>query len=109
MLETLWNDIRFGIRQLIKSPSFAFVAILSLALGIGANTAIFSLVSLVLLRPLPVAHPEQIVSVFPLFKDKDDGGLFSYPNYKDFRDRNQVFSGMAAHRFAAMSISKNGS
>ena len=109
MLETLWKDLHFGARQLIKRPSFALIAILSLALGIGANTAIFSLVSLVLLRPLPIAQPEQVFSVFPMTPNHDDNqGLWSYPNYKDVRDRNQVLSGLAVHRFAAMSISNNG-
>jgi len=109
MLETLWKDLRFGARQLIKRPGFALIAILSLALGIGANTAIFSLVSLVLLRPLPIAQPEQVFSVFPMTPNHDDNqGLWSYPNYKDVRDRNQVLSGLAVHRFAAMSISNGG-
>ena len=68
-METLFRDIRFGIRHLVKSPGFAAIALLSLALGIGANTAIFSLVNTVLLRPFPVERPEQIVSLTVETKD----------------------------------------
>ena len=106
-METLLQDIRFGFRRLLKSPAFSVVAILSLALGIGANTAIFSLVNMVLFRPLPVPNPEQVVSVAAL---TGDGDMFahSYPNYKDFRDRNDVLSGLLAYRFSPMSLSRNG-
>src|SRR5262249_25302118 len=63
LAETLWQDLRFAGRQLLKSPGFSAVALVSLTLGIGANAVIFSLVSTVLLRPLPIAHPEQVVAV----------------------------------------------
>ncbi len=107
VIETLLQDLRFGVRRMLKGPGFTIIAILSLALGIGANTAIFSLVNTVLLRPLPVAHPEQLVSVFPVAKD-DSIEAFSYPNYVDFRDRNAVFSGLFVTRFAPMSLSHDG-
>ena len=97
-METLLKDIRYAIRSLAKHPGFAAIAVITLALGIGANTAIFSLVNTVLLRPLPVPQPEQIVSV--ALRGKGDSILaFSYPNYKDFRDRNQVLSGLLVYRF----------
>jgi macrolide transport system ATP-binding/permease protein len=106
-METLIQDIKFGSRRLLKSPGFASIAIISLALGVGANTAIFSLVNAVLLRPLPVAHPEEIMSV--AVRGKNDAmDAFSYPNYIDFRDRNQVLSGLIVERFAAISLSRNG-
>ncbi len=83
------------------------IAVITLALGIGANTAIFSLVNTVLLRPLPVPQPEQIVSV--ALRGKSDSILaFSYPNYKDFRDQNQVLSGLLAYRFVPVSLSRDG-
>jgi macrolide transport system ATP-binding/permease protein len=107
VMETLFKDVRYGIRSLLKRPGFALIAVITLALGIGANTAIFSLVNTVLLRPLPVPHPEQIVSVS--LRGKSDPILaFSYPNYKDFRDRNQVLSGLLAYRFVPISLSRAG-
>jgi macrolide transport system ATP-binding/permease protein len=107
LLEELWHDLRFGIRRMLKSPAFTVIAVLSLALGIGANTAIFSLVNKVLLRPLPVAHPEQLVSIYPVTKG-DEVQAFSYPDYKDFRDRNEVLSDIYVQRFAPMSLSHGG-
>lgn len=104
---TLLQDIRYGIRGLLKRPAFTAVAIITLALGIGANSAIFSLVNTVLLRPLPVRSPEEIVSV--AVRAKNDSMLaFSYPNYKDFRDRNDVLSGLLLYRFAPLSLSQQG-
>ncbi len=92
-MEILIQDIRFGLRRLFKSPGFAVIAIKSLALGVGANTAIFTLVNTVMFSSLPVANPEQIVSV--AVRGKNDSMLaFSYPNYIDFRDRNEVLSGL---------------
>jgi putative ABC transport system permease protein len=92
----------------VKSPGFTLVAMLSLALGIGANVSIFSLVNTILLRPLPVERPDQIVSVFPSAQSASGVAVFSYPNYVDFRDRNEVFSGLITTRFAPISLSVNG-
>src|SRR5271154_239124 len=110
LMETIWQDLRFGYRQLRKSPGFTCVALLSLTLGIGANALIFSLISTVLLRPLPIAHPEQVFAVHQI-KERNLSSMqsISYPNYRDVRDRNEVLSGMAVYRFAPMSISHNGS
>ena len=107
-METLLlPDIRYGIRNLLKRPGFTVTAVITLALGIGANTAIFSLVNTVLLRSLPVDHPEQVVSVSP--RGKGDAMLaYSHPNYIDFRDRNQVLSGLLVYRFAPMSLTRGG-
>jgi putative ABC transport system permease protein len=104
-MESLIKDIRYGFRNLVKRPGFTAVAVITLALGIGANTAIFSLISTVLLRPLPVAHPEQIVEVYGTLHRGADYTLQSYLNYKDYRDRNDVFSGLLSYRIAPMSIS----
>ena len=106
-METLLRDIRYGIRSLLKRPGFAAIAVITLALGIGANTAIFSLVNMVLLRSLPVDHPEQVVAVSMRGKG-DSFNAFSYPNYIDFRDRNVVLSGLLAYRFVPMSLSRGG-
>ncbi|HKQ93278.1 MAG TPA: ABC transporter permease [Blastocatellia bacterium] len=104
-MQTLWQDLRYGARILLKKRGFTLIAIISLALGIGANTAIFSLVNTALLRPLPVERPEQLVSL-------NDGALnlpvISFPNYRDFRDRNNLFSGMLAYRYTPLGLSNNG-
>ncbi|HEX4946105.1 MAG TPA: ABC transporter permease [Blastocatellia bacterium] len=108
-MQTLLQDLRYSLRRLRKSPGFTLIAILSLALGIGANTAIFSLVNTALLRPLPlVERPQEIVSVYGTFNNGAGDTLFSYPNYKDLRDRNDVFTGLLAYRFAPLSLSHQG-
>src|SRR6476646_10211557 len=104
----LWQDIRFGWRQLLKHPGFTVLAILSMALGIGANTAIFSLIDTVLLRPLPVREPSQLIAVDGQLRNGTEFTLQSYLNYKDYRDRNTVFSGLLAYRFVVASLSHNG-
>jgi len=104
-MRSLINDIRYGLRNFVKRPGFTAIAIVTLALGIGANTAIFSLVNTVLLRPLPVPHPEELTEVYGTFHNGADYTIQSYLNYKDYRDRNDVFSGLIAYRFAPMSIS----
>jgi predicted permease len=93
----LWQDIRYAVRRLRQSPGFTAAAVVSLALGIGANTAIFTLLDQLLLRNLPVPHPEQIVRL--AWQGQNNGvnigrDTLSYPAYRDFRDRNQVFSGV---------------
>jgi putative ABC transport system permease protein len=106
-MQTLLQDLRYGFRRLIKTPGFTFIAVLSLALGIGANTAVFSLVNMILFRPLPVANPQEVVSVSVVGKD-GQFAAFSYPNYLDFRDRNEVFSDLLLYRFAPLSLSRSG-
>jgi putative ABC transport system permease protein len=97
LLGDLWQDLRYGLRMLVKSPAFTIIAVIALALGIGANTAIFSVVNTVLLRPLPYKNPEQLVMVW------EDNSKQGFPrdtpaaaNYVDWRDQNHVFEGMAA-------------
>ena len=101
------KDLSYAIRSLLKRPGFVAVAVVTLALGIGANTAIFSLVNTVLLRSLPVDQPHQIVSV--AIRGKDDSmSAFSFPNFRDFRDRNDVLSGLFVYRFVPLSLSRSG-
>ena len=99
------KDIQYGFRSFWKRPGFTAIAVITLALGIGANTAIFSLVNTVLLRPLPVSHPEQLVEVYNTLHNGADYTIPSYLNYKDYRDRNDVMSGLMAYRFVPVSIS----
>jgi predicted permease len=96
--ERLIQDVRYGLRTFRRNPAFAFVALTSLALGIGANTAVFTVVNAALLRALPVSHPEQLVLLNP-------GSDFSYPHYLAIRDDNPVFSDLiAASRTRRMTI-----
>jgi putative ABC transport system permease protein len=97
-LETLLQDVRYGLRQLRRNPGFTSVAILTLALGIGANTAVFSVVNAVLLRPLPFPNPGRLVSVTSTIQRTGSSGSASYPDFLDWRARNHVFDGMAAYR-----------
>jgi putative ABC transport system permease protein len=97
LLVDLLQDLRFGLRMLLKNPGFTIVAIIALALGIGANTAIFSVVNTVLLRPLPYKNPERLVMVWE--ENSKQGFPRDTPaaaNYIDWRDQNHVFEGMAA-------------
>ena len=115
-VESVIQDVRFGLRMLRKNPGFTAVAIVTLALGIGANTAIFSFTDQVLLRDLPVPHPERLVvlrSPGPTrghcWSDIDDcAQSFSYPMYQDLRERATVFSGLLAYRQVDLNVSGHG-
>ena len=101
-LDSLWRDLRFGLRQLRRNPAFTAVAVITLALGIGANTAIFTLVDAVMLKSLPVVNPKQLYRIgnddncCVLGGMQDNWGIFSYDLYKQFRDHTPQFGGMAA-------------
>jgi putative ABC transport system permease protein len=102
MMDTIFQNIRYALRQLRKNPGFTLVAVLTLAVGIGANAAIFSLVDQVLLKRLPVSEPDRLVQLKFAGSDTghtsafggDDFLFFSYPMYRDLRDQNSVFAGM---------------
>jgi predicted permease len=99
-IESFARDLRYGLRMLRRTPLFTAVAMITLAIGIGANTTVFTFVDNILLRSLPVHEPQQIDAL-------NWGGLanMSFPNYLDFRDRNTVFSGLVAYHFVAASMS----
>ena len=107
----LGHDLRFAVRSFKKSPVFLAVAVLSLALGIGANTAIFTLVDQILLRLLPVKNPQQLVLLWgrgPHYGSNNGPHKLSYPMYEDFRDHNQAFSGMFCRWGTSFSVSSEG-
>jgi len=104
-MQNILNDLRFALRQLRRSPAFAITAVLTLALGVGANTAVFSLLDQALLRSLPVRDPQQLIVLKSTGRawngstsnnGGDDDDYFSYPMYKDLRDQNKVFDGLIA-------------
>jgi predicted permease len=109
-LETLWQDLRFGARMLLKQKGVTAIAVLSLALGIGANTAIFSLLDALLLKPLPVNRPEQLVVVNIAAPSQPGRGYssFSYPVFREMQENNVVFSCMFARAGLQMSMSASG-
>jgi len=107
---TLWKDIRYGVRMLAASPGFTIVAVLSLAIGIGANCAIFSFADALLLRPLPVARPSEVLTVgsrssFEAFNASSL--VSSYRDYVDIRDRNKSFEGLAAFSYLTVGFASD--
>jgi len=100
---SLLQDLRYAIRMLAKNPSFSLVAILTLALGIGANTVVFSVVNALLLRPLPVDRPNELA----FLENARYGPSQSFPNYKDLRDSNRTFTGLMGYRISPMELETN--
>jgi macrolide transport system ATP-binding/permease protein len=105
-VENLIRDIRYAIRGLRRSPGFTLVAVATLALGIGVNATIFSMVSTVLFRPLPVEHPGELVNVYGHSETSSSHDAISYPNYLDYREQSETLDGVVAHTnfFANLSI-----
>jgi predicted permease len=111
-MRALLQDLRYGLRMMWRVRTFTAAAILSIALGIGANTTIFTVVNAVFLRPLPVTEPARLISVYGT-DGKNAGNTLnylplSYPNYVDYRDRNSTFSALAAFGGLGVSLSNNG-
>lgn len=106
-MDTLFKDIRYGIRSLLKRPGFTAVAVITLGLGIGANTAIFSVVNTVLLRPLPYKEPDRLVS---LWENVPQHGQWRVApaNFLDWKQQNTVFEDVAAFGASSMTLTGNG-
>lgn len=108
-METLFKDLRYAIRNLLKQPGFAAIAIITLALGIGANTAMFSVINAVLLRPLPYHEPDRLVT---LWEESPERGMYQMPvsfaNYRDWVDQNQVFQQISAYTFTNLNLTGAG-
>lgn len=102
-LETLWMDVRYAFRMMWKSPGFTAVAVLSLALGIGATSAIFSVMDALMLRQLPITDPQQLVVV-----GRPEGGVLSYKMWKQLRDQQDIFSGMFAYMQTTFALANRG-
>src|SRR5262245_44057413 len=110
LMISIWQDLRYGARILLKNPGFTLIAVLTLALGIGMNTAILSTVNAIILHPLAVSDPENVVRMY--FGSRNSlavWGSFSYPDYLDLRDQNRVFSGLAASTGLSSAISDSAS
>src|SRR5262245_54264501 len=98
LLEELWQDLRYGARMLLKNPGFSAVAVVTLALGIGANSAIFSVIDALLLRQMPYRDPDKLVQVWETDAKRGDNAMTaSYPNFIDWRNQNHVFEQIAAY------------
>jgi predicted permease len=97
MVADLWQDLRYGARMLVKNPGFTLIAVITLALGIGANLIVFSVVNAVMLKPLPVTRPDELVSLYTSDFSGPRYGMSSYPDYLDIRDRAQALDGLIAY------------
>src|SRR5437899_10817604 len=102
-MNTLWQDIRYAVRMMGKNLSVTAIIVVVLALGIGANTAIFSVVNAALLRPLPYADPDRLVRLTEDSPNVPQMSI-SYPNFLDWREQNKVFSGIAAMQFRSLNL-----
>jgi predicted permease len=100
-MQTLWQDLQYAVRMLKKNPGFTAVAVLTLALGIGANAVVFSVMNALILRPVNVPEPQ---SLFMIERGSEKSSNQSYPDYLDLRDRNRSFDGLAAFNFAMMGL-----
>jgi putative ABC transport system permease protein len=103
-MNSVIQDVRYGLKLLFKDRGLTAVAVVSLALGIGANTIIFSVSNAFLFRPLPVENPDRLVSLYSTLEGSSRYGSMSYPTYVDVRDRNSIFTGLAAYAWVPLGV-----
>src|SRR5262245_11231254 len=107
IMQTLWQDLRYGARMLLKSPDYTLIAVITLALGIGANSAIFNLVSAFIIRPLPgVPEAGRLIVPFEVDQDGARSNSYSHPDYLDYRNRSQTLDGLLTRRQAQVVLGK---
>src|SRR6266849_504696 len=102
-IEDFWQDVRYGMRTLVHARGFAVAAVLTLALGFGANSAMFSVIDALLIRPLPYSHPEQLVALAETGRDRHPTSI-AYPNFEDWRAQSRAFQHMAAYQPGAFNV-----
>src|SRR5215475_1389828 len=107
-METLIQDIRYGFRMLVKNPAVTVVAVVTLALGIGANTAIFSTTNSLMLRPLPVENADRLTALAERHKGEQGLGSFSYPEFQDLRSQLDSFSSVLAYDLNVIGVYADG-
>ena len=108
-MDSLIKDIRYGLRSLLKRPGFTAIALVALALGIGANTAIFSLVNSVVIKPLPFPEPDRLVWVFGNVRNVGNRASVSPPDFLDYRSQNKTFEQFGASGFSPLPVNFTGS
>jgi predicted permease len=107
-METFWQDVRYGLRMLLKNPALTAMVVVTLGLGIGANTAVFSIVNTIILKPLPVPHPEQLTVIANSHEENTDPHNIAYLDFLDMRAHSDAFTDMAGYMFGFVGISKDG-
>src|SRR6185369_1565562 len=107
-METLLKDIKYGARSLLKRPGFTLIAVITLALSIGANTTIFSIINAVVLSPPRITEPDRVVALWKTSKDKRREGFVSYLNLQEWRARTQNFEEIAGYKPNGFNLSQQG-
>src|SRR3954454_164224 len=102
------GDVRFGVRTLLKDPGFTWVAVLALALGIGGNTAMFTMLRGVVLKPLPYTHPDRLTTLYETYPPRNSPGAVSTPNFQDWRAQSRSFEELAAYSAGNLNLQGSG-
>lgn len=106
-METFWQDVRYGVRMLVKNPALTLMVVVTLGLGIGANSAMFSVVNTIILKPLPVPHPEQLAVIANSHEENTDPHDISYPDFQDYRAHADAFTDMGGYMIGFVGVTKD--